>query len=190
MPEFSPLRRFSVDEYQWLAANGTFDEQPHVELLDGCIVHKKPKTPLHDGSVDLVVGSFRSFLNRGWYIRAQKLLIAGNSCPEPDVAIIWGRPLDYQLRHPQAAECTVSIEIADTDVERDRLKAGIYAHAGVPEFWLVNLVDWQLERMTQPSPEGRYQQTEFLSVKDTVPLVIAGTEVARLSLQELLTPPA
>lgn len=182
--------RLSVVEYQQLAENGALDANPHVELLDGLIVGKKPKTPLHDGTVDLIAGLLRECLTRGWFVRNHKLIVTGESCPEPDLAIISGRPLDYQRQHPTAADCAMVVEVAHTTVRVDRDKSAIYARAGVPEYWLVNLVDWQLERMTQPSPEGWYQQTNILTVNDAVPLLIAGSEAARISLRELLTPPA
>ena len=53
----------------------------------------------------------------------------------------------------------------------------------------MNLVDWQLERMTQPSPDGRYHQINLLTANDAVPLIIAGNEVGQIALRELLTPP-
>ena len=183
------LPRLTVEEYLQLAASGALDECPHVELLDGDIIIKKAKTPLHDSSVDLLVELFSGVLNRDWYVRPQKLIITEHSCPEPDVAVIRGRPLDYQLRHPRAAECVVAVEIATDNVQQDRHKAAIDAHAGIPEYWLVNLVDWQLERMTQPLPNGRYQQTDLLTANDAVPLIIGDSQVERIALEELLTPP-
>jgi len=186
-PLFQP--RLSVAEYQCLAADGALDEDAHVELLDGLIVRKKPKTPLHDGTVDLLAGFVRTSLKHGWFPRCNHLIVAGESCPEPDVAIVRGRSLDYERHHPTAADCALVIEVAHTTVRADRDKAAIYARAGVPEYWLANLVDWQLERMTQPSPDGRYLQVEIMTVNDSVPPIIAGQQAASITLRELLTPP-
>lgn len=185
-----PVYRFRVAEYQHLAEIGVLTEDDNLELLEGWLVPKMTKNPLHDSCVDWLDGALEEFLAEGWYCRIQNTLVTEDSCPEPDLVVVRGRPLDYRQRHPTATDCALVIEVADSSVYQDRRKAAIYARAGVPEYWLVNLVDWQLERMTQPSVEGQYQQTSVLTVNDAVPLVISGVEAGRIPLRELLTPPA
>lgn len=184
-----PVKRFTVAEYEELVNSGVFDEDDNLELLEGWLVPMMTKNPLHDSRIDWLVEQLPEVIPRKWYCRIQNAIVTEDSCPEPDVAIVRGRSLDYERQHPTAVDTALVIEVAHTTERADRHKTAIYAHAGISEFWLVNLVDWQLERMTQPLPDGRYQQTEILTVKDAVPLIIAGVEVARISLQELLTPP-
>lgn len=184
-----PVYRFTVAEYERLAEIGVLTEDDNLELLEGWLVPKMTKNPLHDSRVDWLDEMLSDLLPRGWYCRIQNVLATSDSYPEPDVAVVKGRSLDYESRHPAASDCVLVIEVADSSIYQDRRKAAIYARAGVAEFWLVNLVDWQLERMTQPLPDGRYQQTDILKVNDAVSLVVGGDEVGRIALGELLTPP-
>lgn len=185
-----PVKRFTVEEYEELVNSGVFDEDDNCELLEGWLVPKMTKNPLHDGTIDLLDGLLDDVLLQGWHVRGQNAMVTSDSVPEPDLAIVRGIRGDYRLQHPTPRDVAVVIEVAHTTLRADRDKAAIYARAGVPEYWLVNLVDWQLERMTQPSPDGRYQQTEILTVNDSVPLIITTNEVGRIPLRELLTPPA
>lgn len=184
-----PVKRFTVAEYEELVNSGVFDEDDNCELLEGWLVPKMTKNPLHDGTVDLLQGILNETVPRGWHVRGQNALTTPDSVPEPDLAVVRGRRGDYRRRHPTANDTALVIEVSHTTVRADREKAAIYARAGIPEYWLVNLVDWQVERLTQPSPAGHYQQTDILTVNDAVPSVIAGNEVGRIPLRELLTPP-
>ncbi|MDP1796463.1 MAG: Uma2 family endonuclease [Planctomycetaceae bacterium] len=183
-----PVKRFTVAEYEELVNSGVFDEDDNLELLEGWLVPKMTKNPLHDGSIDLLQGMLNEVLPRGWHVRCQNALVTDDSVPEPDLAIVRGSRGDYRRRHPKPHDTAVVAEIAHTTLAADRQKAALYARAGLHEYWLVNLEDWQLERMTQPSPNGQYQRTEILGPNDSVPVMLSGNEVARLSLSELLTP--
>jgi Uma2 family endonuclease len=184
-----PVKRFTVAEYEELVNSGVFDEDDNLELLEGWLVPKITKNPLHDGTVDLLHGLLNDIVPADWHVRCQNALTTGDSVPEPDLAVVRGRPGDYRRRHPKPVDTALVIEVAHTTLYADRHKAAIYARAGVPEFWLVNLVDWQVERMVDPSPDGQYRQTQLLRVTDAAPLTVGGNEVGRVSLQELLTPP-
>ena len=74
-------------------------------------------------------------------IRAQlPLMPSPTSAPEPDVAVVAGQRTDYDHCHPTTA--LLLVEIADTSLPQDRLtKSRIYAAAGIPEYWIVNLRD-------------------------------------------------
>ncbi len=183
-----PVKRFTVAEYEELVNSGVFDEDDNLELLEGWLVPKMTKNPLHDSRIDWLDEMLEGLLPKGWYCRIQNVLATDDSRPEPDVAVVRGRSLDYESRHPTANDCALVIEVADSTVYEDRRKAAIYARAGVTEYWLVNLQDWQLERMTEPAPSGQYLRTEIIRANDSVPVIIAGTEIARLPLEELLTP--
>ena len=81
--------------------------------------------------------------------------VAGSrSVPEPDLAVVPGRPFDYLTRHP--SEALLVVEVADTSLPQDRLtKSRIYAAAGVPEYWILNLRERCLEVFRNPSRERR-----------------------------------
>ena len=73
----------------------------------------------------------------GFEVRTHSpLAVSDDSEPEPDVAVVSAG--DYSTRHPQTA--LLVIEVADSSLQKDRrVKAALYAAAGIPEFWLVDL---------------------------------------------------
>lgn len=78
------------------------------------------------------------------------LALESDSEPEPDIAIMVGTPRDYRNEHPHTAE--LFVEVADSTLGYDReRKMKIYAQAGIPEYWILNLLDQQLEMYRQPT---------------------------------------
>ncbi|HXU82827.1 MAG TPA: Uma2 family endonuclease, partial [Polyangia bacterium] len=80
-------------------------------------------------------------------VRVQLPFIAGDdSLPEPDLAVV--PPGEYDDQHP--AKAFMIVEVADSSLEDDRgWKAALYAESGVPEYWVVNLVDGLVEVHTE-----------------------------------------
>ena len=90
-------------------------------------------------------------------------------------------PDDYSRSHPTAAELVV--EVADTSLWYDReVKAAVYARAGIPEYWIQNLVSWHLEIHREPAG-ARYASWTVLTPSDKVSPLFAPEDsilVARL----------
>ena len=79
------------------------------------------------------------------------MALGEHSEPEPDVAVVAGKPQDYIVAHPSTAALVV--EVADSSLRLDRrFKAAVYARAGLHEYWIVNLVDRTLEVYREPQP--------------------------------------
>ena len=129
-----PVRRFTVDEYHRLIEIGVLSEDDDVELLEGWIVPKMGRTPLHDAVISWILNRVLTpRLPNGWFCRGQSAITIAGSEPEPDVSVVGGSELDYHNRHPAAAELALVIEVADSTLTRDRVfKTQIYASAGVP----------------------------------------------------------
>jgi len=145
-----PERGYSVASYFGLVSCGELAEDDRVELLDGVIVAEPPQDSAHASAVvrlDLVVRA--AVAHRG-VIRAQMPFIAGGfSAPEPDLAVVPGTVSDYDTRHPTAA--LLIVEVAGASLPQDRLsKQRIYAAAGCPDYWIVNLRDRCVEVYRQP----------------------------------------
>jgi Uma2 family endonuclease len=92
------------------------------------------------------------------------------SVPEPDITVVSGAPRDYLKQHPSAAHLVV--EVAASSLAQDRLtKAPIYAAAGIPEYWIVNLRREQLEVYRSPDPAARrYTVVEIARRGDRITL--------------------
>ena len=70
--------------------------------------------------------------------------------PQPDVAVIRAR--DYRDSLPGPKDVLLLIEVADASLSYDRnIKLPLYARAGIPEVWIVDLNDEIIERHTNPS---------------------------------------
>jgi Uma2 family endonuclease len=180
------LRRITIDEYEELGAAGYLDGPP-IELINGFLVKKLGKSPPHviacEATRDVVV----PLLPPGWRLAiAAPVRIPESDEPEPDLAIARGTLRDYEKRHPRPADIGLLIEVADITLERDRGERQIiYARGGVPVYWIVNLVDKQLEIHTGPAEAG-YRERRVLTAAEEVTLALDGQELGRFSVSDIL----
>ena len=162
--------RFTVDEYHRMGEAGIFSEDDRVELLAGEIVEMSPIGPLHAGTVSRLNALFSSRLGTEVIVSVQNplLLRAADSEPQPDVMLLRPRPDFYTSSHPEAQDVYLVIEVADTSAAADReVKFPIYARAGVPEAWLLDVVTQRLEVHRHPTPDG-YQDVHALQPGESV----------------------
>ena len=138
-------------EYQAICDTGVFDDE-RVELLHGVVVRMSPPSPPHEATIQrlnrmlvMAVGE------RGW-VRVNSSWAADDySLPQPDVVV--APPGDYDLDYPERA--WLVIEVSRSSLRKDRgIKARLYAQAGVPEYWVVNLVDGVIEVHLKPGDAG------------------------------------
>jgi Uma2 family endonuclease len=144
-------RRWRRVEYERLVDLGIFAGE-RLELLEGLLVVREPQGSAHAALVEQVGRILAAAFGVGWHTRHHAPLALGeDSEPEPDVAIVAGMPRDHVAAHPSTAALVV--EVADSSLRLDRrFKAGVYARAGVPEYWIVNLVAGTLEVYREPQP--------------------------------------
>jgi Uma2 family endonuclease len=182
--------RLSLEQYHKMIRAGILTENDPVEFLEGWLIHKMPKNSPHSISTKLARQSLERALPAGWYVETQEPITLQDSEPEPDVVVIRGSIRDYIDRHPSAQEVAFVVEVASSTLERDRrMKRRIYARAGIPVYWLVNLVENCVEVYTAPSGESveaDYQQFQVCRLTDRVPVMIEGQEITQLSVRDLL----
>jgi Uma2 family endonuclease len=186
-----PVRRFTVEEYHQMIQAGVLGEDDDVELLEGWIVPKMARNPAHDAVVSLVlVDVLPPRIPKGLFCRGQWAITTDDSEPEPDVALVRGSTRDYMARHPGPIDMALVIEVAGSSLSRDRShKARIYAAAAVPVYWIINLVDHQIEVYTDPTgPDAWpvYRVRKDYHAPDSVPLIIDGCVMGVIPAQELL----
>ena len=150
-------RRFTVEEYHRMGKAGVFTPDERIELIRGVIHKMTPKGIRHVMAVSKLVSLFPVRLAGRASFRVQDPLkkLESHSEPEPDFAISSGPdPYAYGSEHSSTLLVT---EVADTSLDYDRtVKAPLYAEIGVPEYWIINLVDNVLEVYREPG-EGVYQ---------------------------------
>jgi Uma2 family endonuclease len=189
VPPF-PIRRFSVAEYHQMIQAGILTEDDPVELLEGWIVPKMPRKPVHDAIIQVIDDVVSRSLPAGWDVRVQSAITTSESEPEPDLAVVRGDGRTYLQRHPGPGDIGTLMEVADTTLSQDRQDKGrIYARAAIPIYWIVNLIDLHIEVYTDPTgpdASARYRSRQDYGPNDTIPLVLDSQEVARIPVQELL----
>jgi len=154
-------RFFNVEEYYRMAEAGVLTPNDHVELIEGEIIEMSPIGGPHAACVRKLGALLARLLADSAILSIQNpVAINGYSEPQPDVAILRARD-DFYSTHPTPDDVLVIIEVADTSVEYDRnVKMPLYARAGIPEAWLVNLPKGVVEIYTQPA-EGLYQKSQI-----------------------------
>ncbi len=184
------VRKFTVEEYHQLIEAGVLKSGEPFELLEGWIVRKMIRKPPDDTSLGLLDDALRASLPAGFRLRIQSAVTTMDSEPEPDVAVVRGDARTYVTRHPGAEDTLLLVEVADSTLNQDRNeKARIYARAGFPVYWIVNLVDSQVEvnaDPTGPDPTPRYRLQQIYGTNDAVLLVIDGQTVAQVPVRDIL----
>ena len=182
--------RLSVDQYHAMIHTGILTDDDPVELLEGWLVAKMPKNPPHRAVTRLIRQVLERLVPAEWYVDSQEPITTDDSEPEPDVMVVRGETRHYLDRHPGPNDVGLVIEVADTTLQRDRgFKKRLYARAGIPVYWIVNLSDNQCEVYTEPSgpePQTDYRQRQDYGASDVIPVVLAGIEVGRIAVREFL----
>ncbi len=179
-----PIHRFSVAQYHQLGELGVLTPEDNVELLEGWIVQKMNQRPLHGFVVRLLADWFARELPAGWLCQCQLPITTERSEPEPDIAIIRGSHQEFRDRHPSGTDCRLVIEVADTSVQKDRAKATIYRDAGIPEYWIVNLADRQLDRYVFDN-ESHLPEPQIVLSGDRLELSV-GDSLLTVPVQQML----
>ncbi len=185
---FTDLYRMTVDEYERLVAAGALDD-PKIELLDGYLVRKMGKKPRHSTRSERLRRLLENGLPlpSGWHVRQeQPVKIPEYNEPEPDLAIAKGEVEDYEDRHPDPGDIALIVEVADLSLARDQGRKWVaYARGGIPVYWIVNLVDHQVEVYSDPGPDG-YRSSQTFKPGQDVPFVIDGANVGRIAVAGML----
>lgn len=184
------LKRWTRAEYDKLVECGAFTPDDHVELIDGLLVVAEPQSAYHYTAIGLVVRALTRAFGEGWTIRAQgPIALDDTSEPEPDVAVVRGDVRDYAAAHPADPVLVVEVTLTSATLDR-RHKSSLYARAGRPEYWIVNLVDRVLEVRRDPAPSPTapygwdYRSVDVLGPDASVSPLAAPS--ARVAVPDLL----
>jgi Uma2 family endonuclease len=184
------FRRFTVAEYHNLIRMGILTEDDNLELIEGYLVHKMSRNPPHDGTIMAAQAAFTRLLPTGWVFRVQSAITLPDSEPEPDLAVVRGSVRTYFTHHPGPQDFGIVIEVSDSTLVGDRDdKARMYARARIPEYWIINLVDRQIEVSTVPSGPGAtpaYANRRDYPLAAAVPLLLDGQPVGTIPVADLL----
>jgi Uma2 family endonuclease len=188
-PAVSRLHRFTVAQYHHMIQAGVFEDNDHVQLLEGCIVYTMTHNPPHDTAMDLSQSAISPLLPANWRVRVQSAITTRDSEPEPDVAVVKGPARRYKTSHPRPRDIGMLVEVADSSLQQDRtIQARIYARARIPIYWIINLVEAKVEVYTKPSgrKQPHYGERRDYGLSDSVPLIIAGKHLGFIPVRDLI----
>ncbi len=134
-------KRFTVEEFDRMGETGVLREDDRVELIEGEILRMAPINARHAGCVNALVRLLSHGVGEAAVVAAQNPVVVGqHSEPQPDVALLRPRADFYRSAHPTAADVLLLVEVSDATLDHDRTtKVPLYAGAGIPELWLVDL---------------------------------------------------
>ena len=163
--------RFTLAQYHAAIEAGVLTERSRVELVDGQIIQKMSIGKRHRDCLDRINRYFvRRYDDPPYLCAAQNpITLPNDSEPEPDYAVVNRETYAGRDAHPEPADILLLIEVSDSTLEYDRdTKAPLYAVAGIPEYWIVNVRHGQLELYTEPdAATGRYRTVRTFDVGDT-----------------------
>jgi Uma2 family endonuclease len=140
----------SVEAWHHMIAKGLAPKR--AELLEGVIIEKRSKSILHTRLLSRTMEALHQALTGAYWLRQEAPITMSDSEPEPDISVVAGREESYTA-HPATA--LLVIEISVSTLQEDRAMAGLYAKAGVAEYWLFNARSRQVEVFRQPEA-GQY----------------------------------
>ena len=148
----SGLRAFTYRDLLEMERIGIIGEDEHIELLDGRIYRMTIKPP-HAWAVSALTQRFSVAFDGRATIAAQHPLrlsddLDDTELPQPDVMLL--REGSY-LDHPRPQHVLLLVEVSDSTLRKDTaIKLPLYARVGIPELWIVNLVQRRIEVYTDP----------------------------------------
>lgn len=179
-----------MSQYHAAIAAGVFTDGDPIELLEGLLVEKMSKNPPHVIALAKLLRHIAAMVPAGWSLRSQDPITLDDGEPEPDLAVIRGAAEDYPEAHPTPRDVALLVEVSDTTLDRDRgIKLRSYARAGLPVYWIVNLIDRCFEVYASPDASAStptYRTRTTFGAGDDVPLVIAGVACGKVRVADVL----
>lgn len=160
-------RRWTRADFDRVVDAGGFGPEDRIELLDGELWEVTPQGSLHATACGLVMQVLQKAFGQGSYVRVQfPVALDDVSEPEPDIAVVAGKPRDHAAEHPRTALLVVEISESSLSFDRGR-KLTAYARNEIPEYWIVDLKSSRVEIHRDPAGP-RYASKTILSPGETV----------------------
>ena len=149
-------RRFTAAEYNRMGEVGILHEDDRIELIKGEIRTMPAIGDRHIATVIALNQVLTQLLGPRAFVSIQNpIRLDDESEPEPDVTVLKPRRDYYRAGKPRPGEILLLVEVADSSLDYDRgEKRDLYAHSGIQEYWVVNLVADEVEVCRDPTPQG------------------------------------
>ncbi len=162
--------RFTLAQYERMIETGVLTDRDRVELIEGEIIEMPPIGDPHAGTCNRVAHVLITRLGGRAVVAVANpvALPIVVSMPQPDMAVLKPRSTFYADRRPQPEDTFFVVEVMDSSTRYDRrIKAPLYARAGVPELWLVDIPRMIVEVLREPR-EASYQSLRTMRRGESV----------------------
>lgn len=162
-----------------LEQNGSLQEP--YELVEG-VVNFMGQNIRHGSAVRLLIHWLFAVFGLEYVVTQVSIDVHPEDNPTsesmPDLLVL-AHPVDTYTRNPRPEEIRLLIEVSDTTLTYDRVaKAGLYARAGIPEYWIVSLPERAIHIYRTPQ-DGTYQHiTTHAETEQVTPLAAPTSSVA------------
>lgn len=183
----SRIYRLTVEQYDRMVEANILGPDEKVELIEGILVTKVGRNRPHVQVGNKGFRALSRLVGGGWHVRKEDpAVVSVLSKPEPDLAVVRGTIEDYDHRDVTAADMALAAEISESTLYTDQKeKKPLYAASGIPIYWIINLVQHQVE--VYSDPEGReYRKSQVYSRDQEVPVILDGVEVGKIRAAVLL----
>jgi Uma2 family endonuclease len=164
---------FSLEEYERMCEAGVFELDANLELIRGEVIEMTPPGPPHAASVARLTKIFVRSVGDNALVWPQGNPIGlprSKSMPQPDIALLQPRDDYYVNKRPFPQDVILLVEVSHKTLKFDRGdKLKLYAEAGIPEYWVVNIADDVVEVYTDPS-DSKYGSVRIIKRGETLQL--------------------
>lgn len=189
VPSIRPQPRlWTCAEFHQIGDLGLFEGR-RAMLIDGVILEEGSMNPPHAMAATITEDHIREKFGKGWHVRVAKPLLLGKWLdPEPDVAVVSGRPADYPT-HPKTAALVV--EVSDTSLKFDIAeKMNLYAAGNIPEYWVLDVTNRVLHVFRDPAPDANalhgHAYTTHRTLAETDAITPLAAPTASVTVKDLL----
>ncbi|WP_298629067.1 Uma2 family endonuclease [uncultured Thermus sp.] len=143
--------RFSAEDFHRMAEAGILPEDARVELVEGEVVNMSPIGKRHVYALNALVDLLSPLVGKA-VLSVQNPLVLGPATEVyPDLTLLRPPRSRYRDRLPEAQDALLVVEVAEASREYDLgVKVPLYAQAGIPEVWLVDLLGHQVQVFRKP----------------------------------------
>ena len=154
--------RFSQGDYILLSERGAFNKVGKTELIDGVIFAVNAQHSRHVRVQSLLFRTLADAcdgLKNGlsaWIDGS--LSIDDSNMPQPDIFVSRGLPDNGPMTLDRFA---LAVEVSDTTLKFDlNTKSGIYAAAGIAEYWVADVEHRVVHQFWSPNADGFQEKRE------------------------------
>jgi Uma2 family endonuclease len=182
--------RWSVDQYHAMIEAEILKSGDPVELVEGLLFEKATKNSSHAATVRKLARLLGVMVGSAYDIHTQDPIITTFGEPEPDISVVEHDESDYSHGHPTPDQTALVVEVSESTLGFDRTeKLHGYARAGIVEYWIVNLIQRQIEVYMDPDASVEpptYRQRTVITSAQAIPVTLRAVEFGSVQLAEVL----